>query len=83
MNKSTRTGHPLAPGEIVQPTSLTTLHSQERREVAIRFECSSRGPLTVVLPQMATSELIRMLGAELDKLGPLPGEGSGSARRDN
>jgi hypothetical protein len=68
---------------VVQPTSVTTLHSAERREVALHFQCSTRPPLTLVLPQMAAAELVRMLGAELDRLGPLPGEGLAAPGRNN
>ncbi|GAC1347794.1 MAG: hypothetical protein NVSMB18_33960 [Acetobacteraceae bacterium] len=73
----------LTPGEIVQPTGVTILHSTERREVAVRFVCPNRGPLTVILPQMAAEELVRMLGAELNKLTPIAGETLVGARRDN
>lgn len=70
-------------GEIIQPTGLTALHSLERREIAIRLVSAHRGPLTVLIPQLAVTELIRMLGAELDKLGPLPGETIGPPRQQN
>ncbi len=73
---------PLDPGEVVQPTQVTTLHSADRREVAMRFLCQQRGPLTIILPQMAAAELVKMLDAELNKLGPLPGEALTSARRN-
>lgn len=73
----------LAPGEVVQPTSVTALHSRERREVALLFGCATREPLTVVLPQMAAAEMIGMLTAELEKLDPLPDQPFGKVRHNN